>query len=100
MPHEAEHRDTTALETGAALRARLSGVLADLWVDVDAVVPYAAGELLARIRERGTVEIRYRAHDVRVVGRVAPALAGELASVAASSPSAPMRRRSVAPRES
>ena len=29
MPHEAEHRDTTAFETGAALRARLSDAILD-----------------------------------------------------------------------
>ena len=46
-------------------------------------VPYAAGELLARVRERGTVEIEYGQRDVHVRGRVAPALAGELAAVAA-----------------
>jgi GTPase len=65
------------------LRARLSGLLAGLWEEVDVVVPYAAGELLSRIRERGTVELRYRAHDVRVRGRVAPQLAGELRAAAA-----------------
>ena len=41
-------------------------------------LPYAAGELLARVRERGTVELEYGERDVRVDGRVAPALAGEL----------------------
>jgi GTP-binding protein HflX len=66
------------------LRARLAATLGELWVDVDVIVPYTAGELLARIRERGTVDITYRGHDVRVRGRVAPQLAGEL--VAASSP--------------
>jgi GTP-binding protein HflX len=66
------------------LRARLAATLGELWVDVDVIVPYTAGELLARIRERGTVDIAYRGHDVRVRGRVAPQLAGEL--VAASSP--------------
>jgi hypothetical protein len=45
-------------------------------------VPYAAGELLARIRERGTVELDYGERDVRVHGRVAPALEGELTAVA------------------
>lgn len=64
------------------LRASLAALLADLWEDVDVVLPYQAGELLARIRERGTVEIDYRGHDVHVTGRVAPALAGELRSAA------------------
>jgi GTP-binding protein HflX len=61
-----------------ALRAEIAALLATLWVDVDVAVPYAAGELLARVRERGTVDLEYREYDVRVVGRVAPALAGEL----------------------
>jgi GTPase len=66
------------------LRARLSALLGDLWAEVDVTVPYTAGELLARVRERGTVEMDYRAHDVRVRGRVAPSLAGELRAAAAS----------------
>jgi GTP-binding protein HflX len=66
------------------LRARIATVLADLWEDVDVAVPYAAGELLARVRERGTVDISYRARDVRIHGRVTPSLAGELRSVGAS----------------
>ncbi len=65
-----------------ALRARLAALLADLWVEVDIVLPYTAGELIARIRERGTVDIEYRGTDVRVRGRVAPQLAGELEAAA------------------
>jgi GTP-binding protein HflX len=65
-----------------ALRAELSALLARLWVDLDVVVPYTAGELLARVRERGTIDLDYRAGDVRVSGRIAPALAGELTAVA------------------
>ena len=66
-----------------ALREGLAALLASLWVDADVAVSYAAGELLARVRERGTVELEYRAHDVRVRGRVAPGLAGELQAAAA-----------------
>jgi GTP-binding protein HflX len=62
------------------LRAEMAALLATLWVDVDASLPYAAGELLARVRERGTVELEYGERDVRIVGRVAPALASELES--------------------
>jgi GTPase len=62
------------------LRTELSALLATLWVDVDVKVPYTAGELLARVRERGTIELDYRARDVRVRGRVAPALAAELSA--------------------
>jgi GTP-binding protein HflX len=60
------------------LRVELSALLASLWVDVDVRLPYTEGELIARVRERGTIELDYRAKDVRVHGRVAPALAGEL----------------------
>ncbi len=66
------------------LRAALSALLASLWVDVEVAIPYKAGELLARVRERGTVDLSYRASDVRVKGRVSPPLAGELEAVAAS----------------
>jgi GTPase len=65
------------------LRAATAAILASLWVDVDVTLPYAAGELLARVRERGTVDVEYRERDVRLTGRVAPALAGELEAVAA-----------------
>jgi GTP-binding protein HflX len=60
------------------LRVELSALLASLWEDVDVRLPYTEGELLARVRERGTIELDYRDRDVRVRGRVAPALAGEL----------------------
>jgi GTPase len=65
------------------LRAEVAALLASLWVDLDVALPYAAGELIARVRERGTVEVEYRERDVRVNGRVAPSLAGELEAVAA-----------------
>jgi GTP-binding protein HflX len=64
------------------LRAELSALLASLWVDVSVSIPYSAGELLARVRERGTVELDYRSTDVRVTGRVTPPLAAELEAVA------------------
>jgi GTP-binding protein HflX len=64
------------------LRSEIAALLGSLWVDVDVTVPYAAGELLARIRERGTVELDYGERDVRVHGRVAPSLEGELTAVA------------------
>jgi GTP-binding protein HflX len=65
------------------LRAEIAAVLASLWVEVDVAIPYAAGELLARVRERGTVTLEYRERDVHVSGRVVPGLAGELTDVAA-----------------
>jgi GTP-binding protein HflX len=66
-----------------ALRTELGSLLASLWVDIDLDLPYAAGDLLARVRERGAVDIDYQPEGVRVRGRVAPALAGELEAVAA-----------------
>ena len=72
-------------ETGFGLdtlRAEIAALLASLWEDVDVAVPYAAGELLARVRERGTVDLEYGERDVRVRGRMAPGLAGELRSAA------------------
>jgi len=64
------------------LRTGLSALLADLWEDVDVAIPYSEGELLSRVRERGTVDISYRGRDVRIKGRVTPALAGELRAAA------------------
>jgi GTP-binding protein HflX len=68
------------------LRLRMAAVLAESWEGVDVIVPYAAGELLARVRERGTVELRYLDSGVHVSGRVAPTLAGELRAAAGRSP--------------
>jgi GTP-binding protein HflX len=64
------------------LRAEIAALLASLWEEVDVQVPYAAGELLARVRERGTVELEYGDRSVRVHGRMAPSMAGELRAVA------------------
>jgi GTP-binding protein HflX len=66
-----------------ALRGELAALLATLWVDVDVRLPYQAGELLARVRERGTVELDYGNSDVGVRGRVASALASEIEAAAA-----------------
>ncbi|HET9680734.1 MAG TPA: GTPase HflX [Candidatus Limnocylindrales bacterium] len=70
------------------LRAELAALLASLWVSVDVHLPYTAGELLARVRERGTVELDYGPRDVRVRGHVAPALAGELQAAAGAADTA------------
>jgi GTP-binding protein HflX len=60
------------------LRLRIASVLADLWDEVDVVLPYSEGELLARVRERGSVEVDYRDTGVHIAGRVVPSLAAEL----------------------
>ena len=67
-----------------ALRLALGSVIGSLGIAVDLEIPYTAGELIARIRERGSVELDYGPTAVRVRGRVAPALAGELEAVAAA----------------
>jgi GTP-binding protein HflX len=64
------------------LRAEIAALLASVWEDVDTEVPYAAGELLARVRERGTVDLEYGERSVHVRGRMAPSLAGEVRAVA------------------
>jgi GTP-binding protein HflX len=64
------------------LRAEVAALLASVWEDVDLAIPYQAGELLARVRERGTLDLDYGATDVRVRGRIAAALAGELRAAA------------------
>jgi GTP-binding protein HflX len=64
------------------LRVALAAMLAELWEDVDVTLPYAQGELLSRVRERGSVDIAYEERGVRIVGRVVPSLAGELRAAA------------------
>ncbi len=67
--------------TGAGLpelRSEIAALLASLWVDVDVVVPYAEGALLAQVRERGSTEATYGADGVRIAGRVPPAVAAAL----------------------
>ncbi len=65
------------------LRLSLSSAISALWESIDVTLPYAEGELLARVRERGTVEVDYRATDVHISGRVVPSLAGELRAASA-----------------
>lgn len=64
------------------LRSMIATALAELWAEVDLAVPYSAGDLLARVRERGTVEFEYRDTGVRVQGRVPPSVASELEAAA------------------
>jgi GTP-binding protein HflX len=65
------------------LRLSLSSAIAGLWEHIDVTLPYAEGELLARVRERGTVEVDYRDREVHISGRVVPSLAGELRAASA-----------------
>jgi len=65
------------------LRDALAVVLSELWIEVDQELPYSAGGLLARIRERGTVDFEYRDEEVHISGRVPPSLAGDVAKASA-----------------
>lgn len=63
-----------------ALRERIADVLRRDWVDVDVEIPYARGDLLALVHERGSVrEERYGAAGTHVRGRVPATLAAKLA---------------------
>lgn len=64
------------------LKAVMAEVLAELWLEVDLIVPYSAGELLSKARERGAVRFEYRDRDVRIWGRVPPTLLGDLRAAA------------------
>jgi len=67
-----------------ALRQMIGQMLAERWSEVDVLLPYSAGGLMARARERGSVAFEYRDEDVRMEGKVPPTLAGELMRVGAS----------------
>ena len=66
-----------------ALRELIGKVLAELWLEVHVLLPYSAGSLMARARERGAVVFEYLDEDVRMQGKVPPSLAGELQREAA-----------------
>ncbi len=66
------------------LRTLMGEVLAELWLNVDVSLPYSAGGLMARARERGSVVFEYRDEDVRMDGKVPPSLAGDLQRAAVS----------------
>lgn len=67
-----------------ALKREIGEVLGELWAEVDLSLPYSAGELLARVRERGAVAFEYGDEDVRIKGRVPPSMAGEITGAAAA----------------
>ena len=65
-----------------ALRAKIAAALREHMVAVDAVVPYARGELVARARLAGDVSEAYTDDGIRVSGHLPAAIAGELGSAA------------------
>jgi GTP-binding protein HflX len=66
------------------LKELMATVMAELWAEIDISLPYSAGELLSRVRERGAVEFDYQGEEVRIRGRVPPAMAGDLRRAAAA----------------
>jgi GTP-binding protein HflX len=82
--------------TGAgldALRVRIADALRGQMVAVDAIVPYARGELVARARSSGDVQERYDERGVRVSGHLPESIAAELTAAGRA-----RHRRSSAPR--
>jgi GTP-binding protein HflX len=63
-----------------ALRERIGDLLRRQMVEVDAVVPYERGELVARARTSGDVEEHYEAGGVRVSGHLPASIASELSA--------------------
>jgi GTPase len=83
--------------TGAGLsvlRERVADALRGQMVAVDAIVPYARGELVARARSSGDVEERYEERGVRVSGHLPASIAAELTAAGRTNG----RRRSAASR--
>ena len=68
-----------------ALLARTADVLRASMVHVDAVVPYARGELVARARSRGDVRERYTAGGVRISGHLPESIAAEVTAAGETS---------------
>lgn len=64
------------------LRERIGAVLREQMVHVDAVVPYARGELVSRARVAGPVDERYVAAGVRLSGHLPAAIAAEVQAAA------------------
>ncbi len=62
------------------LRARIGDALRGQMIEVDALVPYERGELVARARTAGDVEERYEEGGVRVSGHLPSTIASELAA--------------------
>src|SRR5207249_1292501 len=64
------------------LLSRMADALRARMVQVDAVVPYERGELVARARSSGAVEERYTRRGVRIRGHLPDAIAAEVAAAA------------------
>jgi GTP-binding protein HflX len=95
-PPDTERAAFVSAVTGAGLdtlRQRMADALRGRMVAVDAVVPYARGELVARARSSGDVEEQYEERGVRVSGHLPASIAAELTAAGQGS-----RRRGATPR--
>jgi GTP-binding protein HflX len=83
------HAVVTSARTGEGVDDVLAAIEADLprpSVEVDALVPYARGDLISKVHSGGEViAVEHTAEGSRVRARVSPVLAGELAAYAVSS---------------
>ncbi len=82
---------STTGEGIAELRELVADALRDQMVPVDAVVPYARGELVSRARTSGDVSEAYTEGGVRISGHLPEAVAAEI--TAATEPRRPRSRR-------
>jgi GTPase len=81
MPPPSEHAVFVSAMTGRGLdelRESVADALRSRMVEVDAIVPYERGELVARARTSGEVEEQYGERGVRVSGHLPRAIAAEL----------------------
>jgi GTPase len=75
------------------LLSRIADALRERMVQVDAVVPYERGELVARARSSGAVQERYTRRGVRIRGHLPDAIAAEVTAAASARPAVESRRR-------
>ena len=64
------------------LRARIAEAVQARMVEVDAVLPYERGELVARARSSGAVRERYLRNGVRIRGHLPDTMAAEITAAA------------------
>jgi GTP-binding protein HflX len=76
-----------------ALLALVADALRAQMVPIDAVVPYARGELVSRARTSGEVSEAYTEGGVRISGHLPQAVAAEVAAAGEPAPRARTRRR-------
>ncbi len=82
------HAVVTSAQTGAGVDDVIAAIEADLprpTVEVDALVPYARGDLINQLHQHGEIEsLEHTAEGTRIRARVHAGLAGELAAFTAT----------------